>query len=95
MGSKFNNQTLTQSFYLLKYTFVNVPIVAGTDKFFNLLPNWKQYINPSISGFIVVAWLTLIALILLLGFNYEGVAISDLIIVIAVFFMTRISKTAE
>ncbi len=42
--------TLTQkikpTFNLLHAVFVVVPIVAGVDKFFNLLTNWDQYINP-------------------------------------------------
>ena len=33
---------------LLKVIFGVVPIVAGADKFFNLLTNWAQYINPQI-----------------------------------------------
>jgi hypothetical protein len=35
---------------LLKYTYVLVPIVAGLDKFTNLLTDWKNYIAPSISS---------------------------------------------
>jgi uncharacterized membrane protein YphA (DoxX/SURF4 family) len=30
---------------LLKYTFGLVPIVAGLDKFTNILTNWSQYIS--------------------------------------------------
>ena len=30
---------------LLKYTFGLVPIVAGLDKFTNLLTNWSQYLS--------------------------------------------------
>ena len=30
---------------LLKYTFVVVPIVAGLDKFTNILTDWTQYIS--------------------------------------------------
>ena len=33
---------------LLKYTFGIVPIVAGFDKFTNLLVNWEDYLNPSL-----------------------------------------------
>lgn len=44
------NKILSQTFNLLKYTFVVVPIVAGADKFTNLLTNWPQYINPTIAG---------------------------------------------
>jgi uncharacterized membrane protein YphA (DoxX/SURF4 family) len=31
---------------LLKLTYGLVPIVAGADKFTNLLVDWKQYLNP-------------------------------------------------
>ena len=127
MESKIKNQTLTQTFNLLKYTFVIVPIVAGADKFANILTNWEQYINPTIGdilpfsggtfmmivgvieiiagiivlikpevgGLIVTAWLTLIALTLLLGFNYLDVAVRDLVMAISAFSMARISKIIE
>lgn len=119
-----NNASLTQTFNLLKYTFGIVPIVAGTDKFTNLLTNWEQYINPSIAsilpfsasvfmmivgvieiiagiivlikteigGYIVAAWLTVIALTLLAGFNYLDVAGRDLVMAIAALSMARLSK---
>lgn len=35
---------------LLKYTFGLVPIVAGLDKFTNILTNWSQYISEGLSG---------------------------------------------
>lgn len=35
-------------FQLLKFTFTFVPIVAGLDKFFNILCDWTHYINPMI-----------------------------------------------
>lgn len=50
MESNHSQQTLTQAFRLLKFTFVIVPIVAGADKFTNLLTHWEQYLNPSIAG---------------------------------------------
>lgn len=119
-----NNKSLTQTFNLLKYTFGIVPIVAGADKFTNLLTNWEQYINPSIAGmlpfsaavfmkivgvieiaagvivlkkteiggYIVAGWLTVIALTLLLGFNYLDVAVRDLVMAIAALSMARIAK---
>jgi len=34
---------------LLKFTFGLVPIVAGTDKFTNILTNWGQYLNPGLA----------------------------------------------
>src|SRR5690554_990827 len=50
MESTIKSQSLTQTFNLLKYTFGIVPIVAGADKFTNLLTNWEQYVNPSIAS---------------------------------------------
>lgn len=37
-----------QSF--MKLTYGIVPIVAGADKFTNLLVNWPEYLNPSITA---------------------------------------------
>ena len=37
---------------LLKYTFGLVPIIAGLDKFTNILTDWSQYISPGLSGLI-------------------------------------------
>ena len=124
MESTIKNQSLTQTFNLLKYTFGIVPIAAGADKFTNLLTNWEQYINPTmanllpfstsvfmiivgvieiiagvivlkkpeIGGYIVAAWLTAIALTLLLGFNYVDVAVRDLVMAISALSMARLSK---
>ncbi len=49
MESKNDMPVLTPTFNLMKFTFVIVPIVAGADKFFNLLTNWEQYLNPSLA----------------------------------------------
>ena len=35
---------------LLKFTFGLVPIVAGADKFTNLLTDWSAYLNPSLAS---------------------------------------------
>lgn len=118
------NQAIKPTLNLLKLTFGIVPIVAGLDKFTNLLTNWEQYINPSIGamlpfsghtfmmivgvieiiagiivlkkaeigGYIVAAWLTLIALTLLAGFNYIDIAVRDLVMSISAFSMARITK---
>ena len=122
-----NTVALNQVKSLLKYTFTLVPIVAGADKFFNLLTNWEQYINPGIEGllpfsgatfmmivgvieivagiivftktqlggYIVAAWLTAIALTLLLGFNFVDVAVRDLVMAIAAFSLAKLSGIKE
>ena len=119
--------TLKQTFNLLKYTFVIVPIVAGVDKFTNLLTHWEQYVNPSIAsllpfsssvfmmivgiieiaagiivlkktaigGYIVAGWLIIVAISMVIGFNYVDVAVRDLVMGISALSMARISKIIE
>lgn len=109
---------------VLKYVFVVVPIVAGLDKFTNILTDWTQYLNPTLAdllpfsdstfmmivgvieiiaglivlkkpylgGSIVAAWLALIAITLLLSFNYLDVAVRDLVMAISAFCMAQLSK---
>lgn len=121
------DQSIKPSFNLLKLTFGIVPIVAGADKFTNLLTNWEQYIHPGladllpfsesvfmmivgvieivagiivlkkteIGGYIVAAWLTLIALTLLVSFKFIDVAIRDLVMAIAAFSMARMAKVIK
>ncbi len=35
-----------QAFRILQVAFVIAPLLAGLDKFFNLLTNWSQYLSP-------------------------------------------------
>lgn len=109
---------------VLKYVFVVVPIVAGLDKFTNILTDWTQYLNPTLAdllpfsdstfmmivgvieiiaglivlkkpylgGSIVAAWLAVIAITLLLSFNYLDVAVRDLVMAISAFCMAQLSK---
>lgn len=35
---------------ILKYTFGLVPIIAGADKFTDLLTNWDAYLHPGLAG---------------------------------------------
>lgn len=39
-------------YWLLRVTFGVVPIVAGLDKFTNLLTNWERYLSPAVSQMI-------------------------------------------
>lgn len=36
-------------YQLLRLTFGLVPIIAGLDKFTNLLTNWEKYLNPALA----------------------------------------------
>jgi len=127
MESNNSQQELKQTYNLLKYTFVIVPVVAGADKFTNLLTHWEQYVNPSIAsflpisasafmmivgiieiaagiivlkkaeigGYIVAGWLTVVAMTLLIGFNYVDIAVRDLVMAISALSMARISKIVK
>ena len=118
------NQTLNTVFNILKLTYGIVPIVAGLDKFTNLLTDWEKYLHPGIAamipfsphtfmiivgvieiiagiivlvkpaagGYIVMAWLTLIAVTLLASGNYFDVSVRDLVMAIGAFSLARISK---
>jgi uncharacterized membrane protein YphA (DoxX/SURF4 family) len=41
---------LSKTQTILKLTFGLVPIVAGADKFTNLLTDWSQYLHPSLAS---------------------------------------------
>ncbi|MES2060398.1 MAG: hypothetical protein V4456_00660 [Bacteroidota bacterium] len=43
-------KTVKQVQNILKYTYGLIPIVAGADKFINLLTNWANYLNPSLKA---------------------------------------------
>ena len=38
-----------EAYQILRLGFVVAPIVAGLDKFFNLLVNWEQYLPPFVN----------------------------------------------
>jgi uncharacterized membrane protein YphA (DoxX/SURF4 family) len=40
---------LNQPYWILKVAFGVVPIVAGLDKFTNLLTHWEQYLSPAVA----------------------------------------------
>jgi uncharacterized membrane protein len=117
-------QAIKPTYNLMKLTFGIVPIVAGLDKFTNLLTDWTKYIHPAlvemlpfspqtfmmivgvieilagvvvlvkpvIGGYVVAAWLTLIAVTLLASGNYLDVAVRDLVMAVGAFSLARISK---
>ena len=108
---------------ILKYTYGVVPVVAGLDKFSNLLTRWEDYLSPSIikmlpfnagtfmhivgvieivagllvlrrpraGGYVVMAWLTLIALTLISGGHYFDVAVRDLVMAIGAYCLAKLS----
>jgi uncharacterized membrane protein HdeD (DUF308 family) len=49
METQNQTSTLTSTFNLMKLAYGIVPIVAGLDKFTNLLTDWEQYLHPGIA----------------------------------------------
>ncbi len=49
------NQSLKPIHNLLKFTFGIVPIVAGLDKFTDLLTKWENYLNPRLADMLPFA----------------------------------------
>ncbi|HET9826256.1 MAG TPA: hypothetical protein VFP87_13040 [Chitinophagaceae bacterium] len=45
-----SNPTARSVWTVLRVTFGIVPIVAGADKFTDLLTNWDMYLNPTIAS---------------------------------------------
>lgn len=48
---------------LLKFTFGLAPIVAGADKFTNLLTDWPAYLNPSLASVLPFSAHTFMAIV--------------------------------
>jgi len=109
---------------ILKLTYGILPIIAGVDKFTNLLTDWEKYLHPALAsilpfsphtfmlvvgvieivaglivlarpvlgGYIVMAWLTLIALTLIASGNFLDVAVRDLVMAIGAYTMTYLVR---
>jgi uncharacterized membrane protein YphA (DoxX/SURF4 family) len=45
-----SNNSLTPVYNLLRATYGIVPIVAGLDKFTNLLTDWEKYLHPGLAS---------------------------------------------
>ena len=44
-----------QAYWLLYITFIVAPIIAGLDKFANLLADWEQYLTPPVANMLPVS----------------------------------------
>jgi len=49
------NPKLNAPYWALRWTYGLVPLLAGLDKFFNLLTDWPKYLSPSIAALLPVA----------------------------------------
>lgn len=49
-----NHESLNSIYLPLKVTFGLVPLLAGLDKFFNILTDWGAYLSPQITGMLPI-----------------------------------------
>jgi hypothetical protein len=49
-----NNQNLNSIFVPLRLTYGLIPILAGLDKYFNILTRWTDYLAPQVTGILGV-----------------------------------------
>ncbi len=59
-----SRNTILWLWYLLKYTYGLFLIVVGTDKFFDIIVHWAQYVHPSVLPFMSMATVLLSVAIL-------------------------------
>jgi len=57
------NHILHTVYTTLRLTFGLVPIIAGLDKFTNLLTHWADYLNPSITSILPVSAATFMMIV--------------------------------
>ena len=50
-----NSKKVSEVQTLLKFTYGLIPIVAGADKFTNVLTDWAHYLNPSLKAALPVS----------------------------------------
>lgn len=52
-----------QAFQILRLGFTVAPILAGLDKFFNILTDWTQYLAPTFNGILGLSPSTFMAIV--------------------------------
>lgn len=57
------NHSLDSVYLPLKITFGLVPLLAGLDKFFNLLADWGSYLGPSVASMLPVSAATFMMIV--------------------------------
>ena len=82
----------------LRLVFGLVPIVAGLDKFTNLLVDWSRYLAPFIAhmvpphGFMIVVGI--IEIIAGIGVLFYDIAVRDVVMAISAFCLARLTAPA-
>jgi len=119
---------INKSWWALRIALGVGPILAGIDKYFNLLTDWKMYLNPlatrivpvspatfmhvvglveilagvlvlsrwtRIGGYVVMAWLVVIAANLVAMGMFYDLAVRDIEIAVGAFVLAELSAVRE
>jgi len=63
-SQQFQVQKVANVWWMLKFTFGLVPILAGLDKLgFNFITNWAKYLNPTLVNMVPVSQTQLLYLV--------------------------------
>ncbi|MDN5211230.1 hypothetical protein QQ020_04185 [Fulvivirgaceae bacterium BMA12] len=91
-------EKIKQTLIILKYTYGIVPIVAGLDKFTNLLTDWTQYVGLGMASvlpfepttFMMIVGVIEIAagLLVLLRTNLGGLVVTGWLVAIAIILIS-------
>ncbi len=73
------DQRLNNIWWTLRLTFGLVPVVAGVDKFTNLLTNWEQYLNPAAPALLHVSPSTFMHVVGLIEIAAGALVLSPLV----------------
>ncbi len=57
------SQVVSNLYKVLKVTYGVVPIVAGLDKFTNILTNWSEYLSPAVARMLPVSPATFMGIV--------------------------------
>lgn len=87
-------EKIKQTLIILKYTYGIVPIVAGLDKFTNILTDWTQYVGIGMASMLpfetstfmmIVGVIEIVAgLLVLLRTNFGGLVVAGWLVAIAI-----------
>lgn len=113
--SQIGQHAVIRSWWLLRLTFGLVFVVAGADKFFNLITQWSKYLSPTVlqivplsasqlmmvagivevilgililfiatrlGAYLTAAWLTAIAINLIIFGGYLDIAVRDIVMAV-------------
>src|SRR5215471_17608685 len=100
------SKELNAGYWALRTAFGLGPLLAGLDKFMNLLVDWEKYLSPGVRqmlpisgalfmrvvGYIAMLWLWAIAVNLILTGGYYDIALRDILLGMGAYALARVTE---